>query len=141
MDYHVYENTRYDRAAQKSTPYSWSLTWSVRTNSPANRQAKIAGQDRKVFADKAAMEKYLGGRIKAYGHLFTELSPPIPQEYADNFKVNGQLLPGYTVEGEEPKQPAQAAENAYMDATAAATVASEPRPVGVILQPTSPWKK
>lgn len=103
MSYHIYENTRYDRAAQKSIPYSWALSWSVRTNSPDNRrQAKIAGQDRKVFADKAAMEKYLNGRIKAYSHLFTELSPPIPQEYAQVFKVNGQLLPGYAVEGGKP---------------------------------------
>ena len=55
------------------------------------------------------MEKYLNGRIKAYDHLFTEISPPIPQEYAEYFKVNGMLLPGYTVEGEEPPQPEQAA--------------------------------
>ena len=108
MSYSISENTRYDRAAQKSVPYSWSLTWSVRTNSPDGyRQAKIAGQDRKVFADKAAMEKYLNGRIKAYQHLFTELSPPIPQEYAQHFKVNGQLLPGYTIEGEPPQQTAE----------------------------------
>ncbi len=52
------------------------------------------------------MEKYLNGRIKAYEKLFTEISPAIPQEYAEQFKVNGQLLPGYTVEGEEIKQPA-----------------------------------
>ena len=102
MRYHIYENTRYDRQTEQSVPYSYTLTWSVHTNSPGgNRQAKIAGQDRKVFADKAAMEKYLNGRIKAYQHLFTELSPPVPQEYADIFKVNGQLLPGYAIEGEE----------------------------------------
>ena len=111
MSYHTYENTRYDREAKESIPYSWSLTWSVRTNSPDGyRQAKIAGQDKKVFADKAAMEKYLNGRIKAYANLFTELSPPIPQEYAEHFKVNSVLLPGYTVEGEEPKQPEQTAD-------------------------------
>lgn len=110
MNYHIYENTRYDRETKQSVPYSWSLTWSVRTNSPDGyRQARIAGQDRKVFADKAAMEKYLNGRIKAYSHLFTEISPPIPQEYAQQFKVNGQLLPGYTIEGEEPKQADHAA--------------------------------
>lgn len=52
------------------------------------------------------MEKYLNGRIKAYEKLFTEISPAIPPEYAEQFRVNGQLLPGYTVEGEEIKQPA-----------------------------------
>ena len=109
MNYYIYENTRYDKETQKSIPYSWTLTWSVRTNSPSRTQAKIAGQDRKVFTDKAAMEKYLNGRIKAYDRLFTEISPPIPQEYADYFKVNGMLMPDYTIEGEEPPQQQQAA--------------------------------
>ena len=110
MDYNIYERTLYDKAAQKSVPYRWELTWTVRTNSPAgHQQAKIAGQHSKVFSDKAAMEKYLNGRMKAYAHLFTEISPPIPQEYAERFKVNGQLLPGHAVEGEQQKQPEQTA--------------------------------
>ena len=113
MRYHISENTRYDREKEKSIPYSWTLSWSIYTNSPHNYgQAKIAGQERKVFADKAAMEKYLNGRIKAYAHLFTEISPQIPQEYAEKFRVNGQLLPGYSVEGEEPTQPIQETEKA-----------------------------
>ena len=111
MRYRISENTRYDREKEKSIPYSWTLSWSIYTNSPHQYgQAKIAGQDRKVFADKAAMEKYLNGRIKAYAHLFTETSPSIPQEYAEHFKVNGQLLPGYFVEGEERTQPGQETE-------------------------------
>lgn len=111
MRYHISENTRYDREKEKSIPYSWTLSWSIYTNSPHNYgQAKIAGQERKVFADKAAMEKYLNGRIKAYAHLFTEISPPIPQEYAERFRVNGQLLPGYSIEGEEQAQPGQGTE-------------------------------
>lgn len=65
MNYYVYENTRYDREKKESVPYSYSLTWNVYTNGPErNRQMKIAGQDRKVFADRAAMEKYLAGRQK-----------------------------------------------------------------------------
>ena len=107
MRYHVYENTRYDRQAQKSVPYSWSLTWSVRTNGPNHeRNVKIAGQERKTFSDKAAMEKYLAGRIKAYDRLFTEPAPPVPKEYAEPFKVNGLLLPGYVIEGEPPQHTA-----------------------------------
>lgn len=107
MTYHIYENTRYDREKKESIPYSWSLTWSVRTNGPDNgRNVRIAGQERKTYSDKAAMEKYLAGRIKAYDHLFTEITPVIPKEYTQQFKVNGQLLPGYTIEGEEvQKQP------------------------------------
>ena len=108
MSYSISENTRYDSEAQKSIPYSWTLRWSIYTNAPgAYRQAKIAGQERKVFASREELDKYLNGRIKAHRHLFTEISPPIPKEYADYFKVNGLLLPGYTIEGEEPKQAAE----------------------------------
>ena len=77
MRYHVYENTRYDRQAQKSVPYSWSLTWSVRTNGPNHEQnVKIAGQERKTFSDKAAMEKYLAGRIKHTTACLSRLCRP-----------------------------------------------------------------
>ena len=108
MQYSISENTRYDQSAGKSVPYSYTLSWGIYTNSPGQSYGtKIAGQSKKVFATKADMEKYLNGRIKAYQHLFTEVSPPIPQEYAKHFKVNGQLLPGYTVEGEQPPQQAQ----------------------------------
>ena len=107
MDYSISENTRYDSAAQKSVPYSWTLRWSLRTNAPGSyRQAKIAGQNRKVFASREELDKYLNGRIKAHDHYFTEISPAIPKEYADCFKVNGCLLPGYTIEGEEPAKAA-----------------------------------
>ena len=37
----------------------------------------LAGQDKKRYTDKAAAEKYLDGRKKAYFHLFAEISPPI----------------------------------------------------------------
>ena len=124
MDYRISEKTRYDKAAEQSIPYAWSLSWSLFTNSPDGyNQAKIAGQSKKVFADKADMEKYLNGRIKAYSHLFNELSPPIPPEYAQHFRVNGVLLPGYTVEGEEPEQPGQDTRQAD---TAPAEQAAEP---------------
>ena len=53
------------------------------------------------------LDKYLNGRIKAHEHYFTEISPAIPKEYADYFKVNGCLLPGYTIEGEEPAKAAE----------------------------------
>ena len=102
MTYSVYEGTKYDRATQKTIPVSWYVTWFVSTNNPDDCQGMtIACQLRKRFADKTAMEKYLYGRIRTYKRLFTEISPPIPQTYEHCFHVNGQLLPGYTVEGEE----------------------------------------
>lgn len=107
MDYSISENTRYDSAAQKSVPYSWTLRWGLYTNAPhGNPMEKIAGQERKVFASREELDKYLNGRIKAHDHYFTEISPAIPKEYADCFKVNGCLLPGYTIEGEEPAKAA-----------------------------------
>ena len=108
MDYSISENTRYDSAAQKSIPYSWTLRWGLYTNAPhGNQREKIAGQDRKVFASREELDKYLNGRIKAHDHYFTEISPAIPKEYADCFKVNGCLLPGYTIEGEKPAKAAE----------------------------------
>ena len=108
MDYSISENTQYDSAAQKSVPYSWTLRWSLYTNSPhGNQREKIAGQDRKVFSSREELDRYLNGRIKAHDHYFTEISPAIPKEYADCFKVNGCLLPGYTIEGEKPAKAAE----------------------------------
>ena len=125
MDYSISENTRYDSAAQKSVPYSWTLRWSLYTNSPhGNQREKIAGQDRKVFSSREELDKYLNGRIKAHDHYFTEISPAIPKEYADCFKVNGCLLPGYTIEGEEP---AKAAELPAQEETAQPTTATPER--------------
>lgn len=124
MDYSISENTRYDSAAQKSVPYSWTLRWGLYTNAPrGNPMEKIAGQDRKVFSSREELDKYLNGRIKAYAHYFTEISPAIPKEYADCFKVNGCLLPGYAIEGEEP---AKAAELPAQEETAQQQTAATP---------------
>ena len=51
------------------------------------------------------MEKYLQGRIKAYSHLFREISPSIPEDARKRFCVNGVLLPGYTVVAPIPPPP------------------------------------
>lgn len=105
MHYRIGENTHYDRTLQKSVTTSLELSWGIYLQDPAEIRTseKVAGQERKRFGDKAAMEKYLQGRIKAYSHLFTEISPPIPKKYVERFTVNGQLLPGYTVESEQEK--------------------------------------
>jgi len=111
MTWRVYENTRYDHTVKKSVPVSWELSWYLVFNTPQNPDysgagRQIAGQERKRFTDKAVMEKYLQGRIKAYAHFFTEISPPIPVEAERRFSVNGVLLPGYIVEVPEqtPKE-------------------------------------
>ena len=51
------------------------------------------------------MEMYLPGPIKAFSHLYTEISPPIPENEQKRFCINGVLLPGYTVEAPVPDRP------------------------------------
>lgn len=93
MTYNIYERSNYQTGKLK-----WDVRWNVYTNSPRdNYNVKVAGQER-LFPDKESAEKYVQGRIKAYSHLFTEISPPIPKEYIEAFKVNGILLPGYREE-------------------------------------------
>lgn len=99
----VWEDTKYDRETKQSVPVAWYVTWDVYVNSPKQGYGeKIAGQNQKRYTDKAAAMKYLEGRKKAYSHLFTEISPQIPKKYERHFTVHGALLPGYTVEGQEP---------------------------------------
>lgn len=110
FSWHVYERTEWDRKMQKSVPVAWELSWYLTLNTPQTPDftgsgRQIAGQERKVFKDTASMEKYLQGRIKAYAHLFTELSPPIPKEHERRFCINGVLLPGYTVENPDDLKP------------------------------------
>ena len=108
MTYRIYEQTHYDRAKQETVTDAWRLSWDLHYNT-INRPTpdftgsgwQIAGQRDKRFATKEEMERYLQGRIKAYAHLFTEISPPIPQDQKGRFCVNGVLLPGYTVEAPE----------------------------------------
>ena len=111
MTYALKEITKYDPATEQRMSNGYSVTWSVTALGTAQSRygAQIAGQN-KSFLDKAAAEKYLQGRIKTYAHLFTELSPPIPPEHAHHFIVNGQLLPGYTLQNQEPQQSRAAAE-------------------------------
>lgn len=103
MYIHVYEDTKYDWVLKKSVPVAWYVSWRVSLNVLPRQNGKtIASQEKKRFTDKAAAEKYIEGRKAFYEHLFYKISPPIPQEYARYFMVNGLLLPGYTVEGQEP---------------------------------------
>lgn len=106
----IWEDTKYDRETKQSVPIAWYVTWEVRIHSPKQGYgAKIAGQNQKRYTDKNAAIKYLDGRKKAYSHLFTEISPPIPKEYERHFMVHGTLLPGYTVEGLEQTKTEHAA--------------------------------
>ena len=107
MTYDIYERSSWRTDATK-----YDVRWNIYTNSPhENYNEKVAGQERS-FADKASAEKYLQGRIKAYAHLFTEISPPVPDEYTRPFIVHGQLLPGYTTEAMQKAQETEKAKTA-----------------------------
>ena len=71
MTYDIYERSSWRTDATK-----YDVRWYIYTNSPHKTYNEmVAGQER-TFTDKASAEKYLQGRIKAYAHLFTEISPP-----------------------------------------------------------------
>lgn len=107
---HEHSAARYGRRSEGAGSITWELTWHVTLNVPCcppilYSGRTIAGQKNKTFLDKADLEKYLQGRIKAYANLFTEISPPIPKDDKNYFCVHGVLLPGYTVENPDAMQP------------------------------------
>lgn len=83
----------------ESEPYSCQFTGS---------SIEIAGQRKKGYANQEAAQKYIQGRFDLYAHLFTELSPPVPEKEKRMFSVNGHLLPGYTLEIPVPLEPDKA---------------------------------
>ena len=98
MTYSLVDNSNFNWWKSNGIKVCWSVKWRLYTNSPLRHGVmRVAGQDR-TFEDKAAAERYLNGRIKAYAHLFTELSPPIPKAQIECFRVNNRLLPGYREE-------------------------------------------
>ena len=112
MSWHSYERSLYrvGRSGKREHGTVWGLTWSITLNAlicPPIRYdtRKIAGQSDKMFDEKKDMERYLQGRIAAYAHLFTEISPPIPKDDEKYFCVHGVLLPGYTVENPDALKP------------------------------------
>ena len=71
MTYRMYDYTSW----RSEKTRRWEVKWSIGTNSPVGHNNCIAEQERS-FKDKAEAEKYIQGRIKAYSHLFTEISRP-----------------------------------------------------------------
>lgn len=129
MNVSVWEDTKYDRATDTQIPVAWYVTWNVYTNSPKqNYNTRIAGQDRKRYTDKAAAMKYIEGRKKAFAHLFTELSPPIPPRFANVFMVNDVLLPGYRIEGYEPDKSTKTADEIVGEILGDDTLSADKKP-------------
>ena len=87
-----------ERSSWRNNTTRCDVRWHIFTNRPYPQISyKVAGQER-VCATREEAEKYIQGRIKAYSHLFTEISPPIPKDLEKSFMVHGHLLPGYVTE-------------------------------------------
>lgn len=101
----------YERSSWRTDSKKYEVTWFIYTNSPKdNGNTQLAGQER-TFNTKEDAEKYLSGRIKAYEHLFTEITPPVPDNLIRNFSLYVQILPGYITESMLKEQSAEKAEN------------------------------
>lgn len=74
----------------------WDVAWNVRTQRAPGQAALVLGGQEKTYSSEEAAQKYINNRIAEYDHLFTEISPVIPDIYIYIFSVNGVLLPGYT---------------------------------------------
>ena len=94
----------HEYSSWRTTSKRWETKWYLSTNSPIEGANPIIAQSERSFKTKEEMDKYIQGRIKAYSHLFTEISPPIPDELLRAFKLHGHLLPGYTKASDVVKQ-------------------------------------
>lgn len=90
MQYRIYK-----RQARNGM-LKWDVAWTIRTQRAPGQAALVLGNQEKTYSSEEAAEKYIQRRIEEYDHLFTEISPVIPDIYKYNFSVNGVLLPGYT---------------------------------------------
>lgn len=96
---------RFDPVPQsKAVRVTWGLVYNTpqRPGSPRNADPWgdsrfIARQDKKPYDSVEAAQRYIQGRFNLYAHLFTELSPPVPNDCKRMFTINGHLLPGYTL--------------------------------------------
>lgn len=84
----------------------WLVTWGIAINRPKRPDTEkyyyvgdvmVVDQKKKYYNAEADAQHYIQGRFDVYAHLFTELSPPIPDKFKRSFYINGILLPGYTV--------------------------------------------
>ena len=104
MVYSVREESKYNHSTKQQDVVAWVVDWRLYYNFPQHNRGggNIAGQERKKFTEKEKADNYIIGRIAAFSDYFKELSPPVPANLAWKFSRNGQLLPGYSVQGKAP---------------------------------------
>jgi len=99
---------RYKISQQKDGNHKgqWLVTWGIAINRPPRPKTEkhywagdvmVVDIKKKYYNGEADAQHYIQGRFDVYAHLFTELSPPVPDKYKRHFQINGILLPGYTI--------------------------------------------
>lgn len=84
----------------------WLAMWGIAINRPDRPPTEkyyytgdimVVEQKKKYYNAETDARQYIQGRFNVYAHLFTELSPPVPEQFKRHFHINGVLLPGYTI--------------------------------------------
>lgn len=118
MSYKIWEDTKGDKTG------TWLVSWELEMNCPTRPSAEsmyyagestVAEQKRKRYDSFDAAQRYIQGRFDLYAPLFTVLSPPIPDKFKNIFRINGSLLPGYTIAPPEKMEPDKDAVDALLD--------------------------
>ena len=118
MSYRIWEDTEGDKKG------SWLVSWKLEMNRPPRPSTEkmfypgdptVAEQKKKRYDTFDAAQHYIQGRFDLYTPLFMELCPPIPDKFKDIFRINGSLLPGYTIAPPEKMKPDKDAVDALLD--------------------------
>lgn len=118
MSYELKEDTEGDKKG------TWLVSWKLEMNRPPRPSTEkmfypgdptVAEQKRKRYDTLDAAQRYIQGRFDLYSPLFMELCPPIPDKFKDIFRINGSLLPGYTIAPLEKTGPDKEAVDALLD--------------------------
>ena len=118
MSYRIWEDTEGDKKGL------WLVSWKLEMNRPPRPSTEkmfypgdptVAEQKKKRYDTFDAAQHYIQGRFDLYTPLFMELCPPIPDKFKDIFRINGSLLPGYTIAPPEKMKPDKDAVDALLD--------------------------
>lgn len=108
MSYELKEDTEGDKKG------TWLVSWKLEMNRPPRPSTEkmfypgdstVAEQRKKRYDTFDTAQRYIQGRFDLYTPLFSELCPPIPDKFKDIFRINGSLLPGYTIAPPEKAGP------------------------------------
>ena len=118
MSYKIWEDTEGDKKG------TWLVSWELEMNRPTRPSAEtmyyagestVAEQKKKRYDSLDAAQRYIQGRFDLYTPLFMELCPPVPDKFKDIFRINGSLLPGYTIAPPEKTGPDKETVAALLD--------------------------